>query len=126
MRFSQFLLLLVVIFVACYSTVTTAENSVQIENRVTDSNREAVDEGRRYLKGNKKTTDLDAAEEERVGATTPSLKQLFGLAKLPDFSKIPGIKQLVAFLKKHGSKISAKNNARRRRKFESNPNAYGL
>ncbi|OWZ04350.1 RxLR effector protein [Phytophthora megakarya] len=119
MRLSQTLLIVVVTFVACYSTATTAENLPQIQNTPTDNNREFTKDARRSLKGNTKTTGLDAVGEERVGSSVMNFKQFFSSAKFP---KIPGTKWIKAFLKKLGEW----DTARRQRKFQNNPNAYGI
>ncbi|KAL3665003.1 hypothetical protein V7S43_010178 [Phytophthora oleae] len=117
MRLSQFLLFVIVAFAYC-SAVTTAENA----NLATFPSREAVGDERRFLKGSKTTTDLDAAGEKRVGATTPSFKQYLGWIKLPSFSKMPGIEQLRSFFKG----LRDKRLAKLREKMQNNPNAHGF
>ncbi|KAG1698381.1 hypothetical protein DVH05_014884 [Phytophthora capsici] len=119
MRFSQFLLLVIVAFVACSSAVATAESAVQIQEL---PNREVVREDRRFLKGSKTNLDVDAAGEERIGATTPSFMQYIRGIQLPKFSKLPGIKQLKALFKG----LSDKRAAWLRAKMQNNPNTHGF
>ncbi|POM78754.1 Secreted RxLR effector peptide protein [Phytophthora palmivora] len=117
MRLVYFVLLVTIItFAASSSGVVATENAIQVKDLAINADYE----GRRYLKGSTKTTELNVADEERVGATTPSLKQFFGLAKLPKIS-IPGTKYIKTILKK----LADANLAKKKKKFYSNPNAYG-
>uniref|UniRef100_H3H1E5 RxLR effector protein n=1 Tax=Phytophthora ramorum TaxID=164328 RepID=H3H1E5_PHYRM len=75
MRVTHFLLLIAVTCAASWSTIATAESSVQTKNLVTDPHHELANEGHRYLKGRKHTAETGAEEEER----------LLGLGKLKSF-----------------------------------------
>ncbi|KAK1946842.1 hypothetical protein P3T76_002394 [Phytophthora citrophthora] len=116
MRLNQLLLLVIVSFVACSSAVA---NAAQIHDQEANLNREVVGGGRRFLKGGKTNSGLDAVNEERM---TPSFWQLLGGIKVPKFSKIPGIKQLKAVFKG----LSNKRAERLRAKMQNNPSAYGF
>jgi ABC-type Fe3+-hydroxamate transport system substrate-binding protein len=126
MRFSQLLLLLIVAFVACSSSIATAENSVR--NSEIDATREiTTSEDRRFLKGSQKSTELDAATEERVGATTPSMKQFLGIFRLPKFQtlgKVPGFKQLNAIRKKFGEQAGKLYLKFVKARYNANPNNF--
>nr|ACJ63643.1 putative effector protein Avh120 [Phytophthora ramorum]ACJ63645.1 putative effector protein Avh120 [Phytophthora ramorum] len=105
MRLSLFLLLVVLAFVACCSTVLAAEEAVQASNLVPESNQNLAGESHRNLKGSKTTTTADAESEERVGATTPNFGMLQGFLKLPKLqglAKLPLIKQLTQISQKFG------------------------
>jgi hypothetical protein len=106
MRFSQFLLLVIATSIACCSTITSAEDPVSIKSMTAPSDYEP----HRNLKGaNDKVTHLSPADEERVGPTTPSFKQLFGFLKLPKFqglSKLPVLKQVAQIRAKFGPKVA--------------------
>ncbi|KAG3151241.1 hypothetical protein C6341_g16606 [Phytophthora cactorum] len=101
MRFSQFVVLAAVAFVLCCSTDVAADNTAQNPNLATNVSPSGA---HRYLKGSKTTTDLDAVDEERVGATTPKFKQLFGSISFPKISNLPGLKQIKAALIKRDTK----------------------
>ncbi|POM80719.1 Secreted RxLR effector peptide protein [Phytophthora palmivora] len=124
MHFKQFLLLVIVTFIACSSAAATT-NAAQTHNLVVESSREVVE--RRYLKVNEKTTDADVIDEERVGATTPSFKQLFGFLKLPKFqgfSQLPLLKQVNAIRKKFGSATGDAYLKWVRKRYNSNPQHF--
>ncbi|KAF4029434.1 hypothetical protein GN244_ATG18827 [Phytophthora infestans] len=101
--------MLVIVAFVTWSTIATAENAAEFSPNVPNKRS-------RYLTGSKTTADLGALNEERVGATTPSFKQLFGLFKLPKISSFPGQQQLKAFLKK----LDARRIARLRKKYDAN------
>ncbi|ETI46142.1 hypothetical protein F441_09398 [Phytophthora nicotianae CJ01A1] len=122
MRCSQFLVLAIAAVVICSSTIVVAENVAQSSNYVNNVSPSATNEGRRYLKGSMTTTGLDAADEERIGASTPSFKQLFGLVRLPNFSNAPGIKHIKAVMQKLG----AMRIARMRKRRNNRPGTYGF
>jgi hypothetical protein len=128
MRFSQLLLLLIVAFVACSSCVATAENSVQFQNSEIDATREiATSEGRRYLKGSKKSTEVGAATEERVSASTATTKQFLTIFKLPKFQtlgKVPGPKQLNAIRKKYCEQAGKLYLKSVKARYNANPNNF--
>lgn len=105
MRVSHFLLVMVATFVACFSTIATAEEPVQIESLTTDPHRQIVNEDHRYLRGSKTIAHTNAEHEERV--TTPQFGQYWGLFKLPKFKNLPLAKQLNQvrlFFGKHAGK----------------------
>ncbi|EEY60727.1 uncharacterized protein PITG_21367 [Phytophthora infestans T30-4] len=74
MRFGQLPALAVVALILCCSAVVTADSTAQ-DLKLASAKPGAIYGGHRYLKGSKTSTGLDAANEERVGATTPSFKQ---------------------------------------------------
>ncbi|KAG2771723.1 hypothetical protein JG687_00019420 [Phytophthora cactorum] len=119
MRFSQFVVLAAVAFVLCCSTDVAADNTAQNPNLATNVSPSGA---HRYLKGSKTTTDLDAVDEERVGATTPKFKQLFGSISFPKISNLPGLKQIKAALIKRDTKRIE----RLRQKRNSNAKTYGF
>ncbi|GMF13548.1 unnamed protein product [Phytophthora lilii] len=101
MRFSQFLLLIVVAVVACCSTFATAEERAQI----TTTQRELANGDRRFLKGGQTTAVMDPADEERIGASTPSFGQYLAFFRLPRFQSLSNlslVKQLAAVRAKFG------------------------
>ncbi|KAG7384628.1 hypothetical protein PHYPSEUDO_002442 [Phytophthora pseudosyringae] len=105
MRFSQFVLVVAVAFVACCNPFTSAEHAAQLNPLEIDSQREVVTEGRRYLKGSKKTTNLD---EERAAAS-PGAQQLLSLFKLPKvqaLQNLPLLKQVAQMKTKFGPKVA--------------------
>nr|ACJ63641.1 putative effector protein Avh120 [Phytophthora foliorum] len=110
MRLSLFLLLVVLAFVACCSTIVAAEDAVQISNLVPNSDQNLAREINRNLKGSKTTTTVVAESEERVGATTPNLGMLAGLLKAPKLqglARLPLIKQLTQISQKFGKYAGA-------------------
>nr|KAH7499441.1 hypothetical protein KRP22_10929 [Phytophthora ramorum] len=108
MRLNRLLLLVVVVFVACCSTIAGAEDTVQINDAAIDSTHEAAIYGHRNLKGNTTPTNTDAVVEERAGG--PSLSQLIGLLKSRKFQFItvlPLLQQLQTIQQKFGTKAAA-------------------
>ncbi|KAF4137596.1 hypothetical protein GN958_ATG13222, partial [Phytophthora infestans] len=118
MRFGQLPALAVVALILCCSAVVTADSTAL---KLASAKPGAIYGGHRYLKGSKTSTGLDAANEERVGATTPSFKQYFSWIKLPKLSGIPGFKQLRGYLVKR----DAARVEKLRQKLNNNPGAYG-
>ncbi|OWZ22138.1 Avirulence (Avh) protein [Phytophthora megakarya] len=104
MQLKQFLVLVLITFISCCNTVTTAKTVVQSQNLESKTNRDITNVGRRYLKVGDEKIGANIVSEERIGATTPSFGQLFGLfPNLPKFSKLPVIKQINAIRKKFGT-----------------------
>ncbi|KAF1789214.1 hypothetical protein GQ600_24168 [Phytophthora cactorum] len=88
MRFSQFVVLAAVAFVLCCSTDVAADNTAQNPNLATNVSPSGA---HRYLKGSKTTTDLDAVDEERVGATTPNSNNSSARSVSPRFQTSLGL-----------------------------------
>nr|ACJ63639.1 putative effector protein Avh120 [Phytophthora lateralis]QTJ63930.1 putative effector protein Avh120 [Phytophthora lateralis] len=109
MRLSLFLLLVILAFVACCSTIVAADEAVQTSNLVPDS-KNLASESHRNLKGSKTTTTTGTEREERVGATTPNFGMLWGLLRLPKLqglARLPLIKQLTQISQKFGKYAGA-------------------
>ncbi|KAE8890364.1 hypothetical protein PF005_g26388 [Phytophthora fragariae] len=98
MHLSQFLLLVLVTFSVCCSTLTSAEDPAQMKNSATAMQQAST----RPLKGSKTTTDMTPADEERF---TPNFRQYVGVFKLPSFSKLPLFKQLAVLKQKFGKGV---------------------
>ncbi|GMF13783.1 unnamed protein product [Phytophthora lilii] len=123
MHRSHFLLVAIVVLIACFGSVATAEDSVQIDSLVAETKRELASDVHRHLKGVKEVT---STEEER-GITTPSFRQFFGAFRLPKsegFSKLPLIKQANVIRKKVGKKVGDLYLRWARKRYESNPNNF--
>ncbi|KAL3657229.1 hypothetical protein V7S43_017889 [Phytophthora oleae] len=106
MRYSQFVLLIAVIFVACCNTFTAAESSLEIKTTNVNSQHEVTgtNERRRYLKGSKSAINVDEERAAPVG-----LNKLFGAIKVTNFqqfSKLPFLKQIAQIKSKYGAGVA--------------------
>ncbi|POM73922.1 Avirulence protein (Avh) [Phytophthora palmivora] len=121
MRLGQFLVLVVVTFVACSVSIAAATDEALITHVTIHSNNEPVHGSHRYLKGSKETNKVMTAEdEERV----VSFKQYLGVFRLPsNFASLPGIKQLSWLGKKFGKQAGKVLNALQRFRLARNHNA---
>ncbi|KAK1929153.1 hypothetical protein P3T76_015281 [Phytophthora citrophthora] len=106
MRYSHFVLLIAVVFLACCNTFATADSSLEIKTTDVISRDEVTgtNEKRRYLKGSKKEINGDEERAAPVG-----LNKLFGAVKITNFqqfSKLPFLKQIAQIKSKYGAGVA--------------------
>ncbi|OWY96937.1 Avirulence (Avh) protein [Phytophthora megakarya] len=108
MRLSQIIVLTFITFAACSISTSTPTKVVPNTDQAISSSNMHVHESHRYLKGNKKTTNvMNAEDEERV-----SFRQYLGVIRLPkNFSNMPGLKQVKWLRNKFGKNANHVLNA---------------